>query len=87
MFCYIVFGNILYLRNILTAFDKFEGNEIIAPINLQDYTGIYHDFHEKYKLRPSEKDNFIATINVGADINADWIRFEKIQGYCPRYFY
>ena len=44
----VLFGNILRLRNILTAFDKFERNEIIAPIDLQDYTGTYHDLHEKY---------------------------------------
>lgn len=137
----VLFGNILRLRNILTAFDKFEGNEIIAPIDLQDYTGTYHDLHEKYKPRPGEKDsivedvvfemelvkqvevnidyilmlvtkyhdsncedkeilvsidkaiksslqlrskkelidNFIATINTGTDVNADWIKFVKKQ--------
>ncbi len=137
----VLFGNILRLRNILTAFDKFKGQEIIAPIDLQDYTGTYHDLHEKYKPRPGEKDsivedvvfemelvkqvevnidyilmlvakyhnsnckdkeilvsidkaiksslqlrskkelidNFIATINMGTDVNADWIKFVKKQ--------
>lgn len=137
----ILFGNILRLRNILTAFDKFEGHEIIAPIDLQDYTGTYHDLHDKYRPRPGEKDsivedvvfemelvkqvevnidyilmlvakyhdsnckdkeilvsidkaiksslqlrskkelidNFIATINTGTDVNADWLKFVKKQ--------
>lgn len=137
----VLFGNILRRRNILMAFDKFKGNEIIAPIDLQDYTGIYHDLHEKYKPRPGEKDsivedvvfemelvkqvevnidyilmlvtkyhdsncedkeilvsidkaiksslqlrskkelidNFIASINTGTDVNADWIKFVRKQ--------
>ncbi len=137
----VLFGNILRLRNILTAFDKFEGHEIITPIDLQDYTGTYHDLHDKYRPRQGEKDsiiedvvfemelvkqvevnidyilmlvakyhdsnckdkeilvsidkaiksslqlrskkelidNFIASINTGTDVNADWIKFVRKQ--------
>ena len=42
-------GNILRLRNILSAFDQFEGNEIISPRDMQDYLGIYNDLYEKYR--------------------------------------
>ena len=47
-------GNILRLRNILSAFDQFEGNEIISPRDMQDYLGMYTDLYEKYKNRDKE---------------------------------
>lgn len=55
----VLFGNILRLRNILSAFDRFAGNEILAPIDFQDYTGMYHDLHEKYKRPDSDKDSIL----------------------------
>ena len=54
------FSNILRLRNILSSFDEFAGNEILPPIDLQDYTGIYNDLYDKYKI-----------IVTKDDINAD----------------
>jgi len=50
------FGAILRLRNILSSFDIFEGNEILKPIDFQDYTGVYNDLYEKYRVRV-DKDN------------------------------
>ena len=47
-------GNILRLRNILSAFDQFEGNEIISPRDMQDYLGMYTDLYEKYRNREKE---------------------------------
>ena len=47
------FGGILRLRNILSSFDEFAGQEILSPLDFQDYTGIYNDLHEKY--RPAGK--------------------------------
>lgn len=55
----VLFGNILRLRNILSSFDRFAGQEILAPIDLQDYTGTYHDLHDKYKNRDGEKDSIL----------------------------
>jgi type I restriction enzyme R subunit len=52
----VSFGNILRLRNILSSFDDFEGKEILAPIDFQDYTGIYNDLYEKYRVH-TDKDN------------------------------
>lgn len=43
------FGAILRLRNILTAFDEFD--DPILPIDLQDYTGVYNDLHDKYRKK------------------------------------
>ena len=51
-----LFGSILRLRNILSCFDEFTGNEILVPIDFQDYTGIYNDLYDKYRNRP-EKEN------------------------------
>jgi hypothetical protein len=50
-------GNILRLRNILSAFDRFAGNEILSPIDFQDYTGTYHDVYDEIKPKPGSKDN------------------------------
>lgn len=55
----VLFGNILRLRNILSAFDRFAGNELLTPIDFQDYTGMYHDLHEKYKRPDSDKDSIL----------------------------
>lgn len=55
----VLFGNILRLRNILSAFDKFEGNEILSPIDFQDYTGNYHDIYNEIKVPAGEKDSIL----------------------------
>ena len=47
-------GNILRLKNILSSFDKFEGNEILSERDFQDYIGTYTDLYEEFKSR---KDN------------------------------
>ena len=45
----VSFGNILRLRNILSTFDDFDGQEILSPIDFQDYTGIYNDLYEEFR--------------------------------------
>ena len=45
----VAFGNILRLRNILSTFDDFADRQILAPIDFQDYTGIYNDLYDKYR--------------------------------------
>lgn len=44
-------GTILRLRNILSSFDKFLGNEILSERDFQDYIGIYTDLYEEYKRK------------------------------------
>ena len=58
----ILFGNILRLRNILSAFDRFAGNEILSPIDFQDYTGAYHDVYSEIKPKPGCKDSIMDDI-------------------------
>ena len=55
----VLFGNILRLRNILAAFDRFAGNEILSAIDFQDYTGTYHDIYEDIKAKPGDKASII----------------------------
>lgn len=42
-----LFGAILRLKNILTAFDDFAGNEILFERNFQDYQSIYIDLYKE----------------------------------------
>lgn len=54
----VLFGSILRLRNILTAFDAFAGNEILSPIDFQDYTGTYNDLYIQFRPKDVEADSF-----------------------------
>ena len=47
-----LFGAILRLQNILTAFDDFAGNEILNARDLQDYQSQYLDLYAQF--RPGE---------------------------------
>lgn len=47
----VSFGNILRLRNILSTFDDFAGNEILSPFDFQNYTGIYNDLYIEFRPR------------------------------------
>ena len=54
-----LFGNILRLFNILSSFDQFAGNELLPPIDFQDYTGMYIDIHEELSGRDkAEQEQF-----------------------------
>lgn len=53
----VLFGNILRLRNILSTFDEFtEEAAIISPYDMQNYTGIYNDLHDKYRRDVDKED-------------------------------
>ena len=75
----VLFGNILRLRNILTAFDCFAGNEILSAIDFQDYTGTYHDIYEDIKAKPGDKvsiiDDVVFEIELvkQVEVNIDYI--------------
>ena len=75
----VLFGNILRLRNILTAFDRFAGNEILSPIDFQDYTGTYHDVYQQMKPKPGDKDSimddvvFEMELVKQVEVNIDYI--------------
>lgn len=42
-------GLILRLRNILTAFDEFQGNDLLGAREVQDYQSVYNTLWEKYR--------------------------------------
>lgn len=44
-----LFGSVLRLRNILTAFDEFEGQGILSDRDLQDYQSIYIDLYQEFR--------------------------------------
>ena len=73
-------GNILRLKNILSSFDKFAGNEILSERDLQDYTGVYVDLYEKYKMqadgeKESIKDDVVFEMELvkQVEVNIDYI--------------
>lgn len=73
-------GNILRLRNILSSFDKFEGNEILSERDFQDYTGMYVDLYQKYKKqgdaeKESIKDDIVFEMELvkQVEVNIDYI--------------
>ncbi|MBO5610778.1 MAG: type I restriction endonuclease subunit R, partial [Eubacterium sp.] len=55
----VLFSSILRLRNILSAFDQFAGNEILSERDFQDYTGYYTDVYEEIKPKPGDKESII----------------------------
>ena len=53
-----LYGAILRLKNILTAFDDFEGNEILSVRDFQDYQSVYIDVYQEIrKERRGDKEN------------------------------
>jgi len=48
-----LYGAILRLKNILAAFDEFEGNEILDNRDFQDYQSVYIDLYQE--LRPVDR--------------------------------
>ena len=73
-------GNILRLRNILSSFDTFAGNEILSERDFQDYTGMYVDLYQKYKQKDdgekeSIKDDIVFEMELvkQVEVNIDYI--------------
>lgn len=46
-----LFGSILRMRNLLSSFDEFVGNELISERDLQDYLGRYQDLRDEWKRK------------------------------------
>ncbi len=72
-------GNILRLRNILSSFDKFEGNEILSERDFQDYIGTYTDLYEEFKTTKNDaesiKDDIVFEMELvkQVEVNIDYI--------------
>ena len=75
----VLMGNILRLRNILSSFDKFAGNEILSERDFQDYLGTYTDLYEEYKSKPEEEESikedivFEMELVKQVEVNIDYI--------------
>lgn len=75
----ILMGNILKLKNILSSFDKFEGNEILSARDFQDYLGSYTDLYEEFKRLPAESESikedlvFELELVKQVEVNIDYI--------------
>lgn len=75
-----LYGGILRIRNILTAFDEFAGNEILAERDIQDYHSMYIDLYNEFrKGDASEKENvnddvvFEMELIKQVEINIDYV--------------
>lgn len=84
----VLFGNILKIKNILSAFDKFAGNEILSEREYQDYQSIYIDLYEETKKKrntdkESINDDIIFEIELikQVEINIDYILMKVAEYY------
>ena len=75
-----LFGSILRLRNILTAFDDFAGCEILSPRDFQDYQSLYLDLYADFRSASSAEkesinDDVVFEIELikQVEINVDYI--------------
>jgi len=75
-----LYGGILRVRNILTTFDEFEGNEILTERDVQDYHSLYIDLYNEFrKSKDTEKENvnddivFEMELIKQIEINIDYI--------------
>ena len=57
-----LYGQILKLKNILTAFDEFEGKEILSEREFQDYQSRYIDLYQERTRTSREKEDIVDDI-------------------------
>ena len=75
-----LWGGVLRMRNILAAFDEFEGRDLLAVRDQQDYQSIYLDMYGKYRShekveRESITDDIVFEMELvrQVDVNIDYI--------------
>ena len=75
-----LYGAILRLKNILSAFDGFAGNEILPDRDFQDYQSIYIDLYQDFsKDKAADKENinddivFEMELIKQIEVNIDYI--------------
>lgn len=80
-----LYGAILRIRNILTTFDEFSGNEILTERDVQDYHSKYIDLYNEFR-KTTEKENinddlvFEMELIKQVEINIDYI-LELVKKY------
>lgn len=71
-----LYGQILRLKNILSTFDRFQGNEILPQRVFQDYQSVYIDLYQEYRPKgDGEKEN----INDDLEFEMELIRQVEIS--------
>jgi type I restriction enzyme R subunit len=82
-----LYGNILKVKNILSTFDSFAGNDILSQRDMQDYQSMYIDLYNEYrKKKKGEAENvnddivFEMELVKQVEINIDYI-LELIRKY------
>ena len=75
-----LFGAILRMRNLLVAFDDFNGKEILSERDMQDYMGRYQDLYDEWRGRSGHEkeditDDVVFEIELikQIEINIDYI--------------
>ena len=71
-----LYGNILRLKNILSTFDRFAGNELLPERTFQDYQSLYIDLYQEYRPKENgDKEN----INDDIEFEVELIRQVEIN--------
>lgn len=74
-----LFGVILHLRNILTAFDDFAADDTLSPRDEQDYRSVYTDLYQKWRKQKEDatiiNDDLVFEVELlkQVDINIDYV--------------
>lgn len=74
-----LFGVILRLRNILTAFDDFAADDTLSPRDEQDYRSMYTDLYQKWRKQKEDatiiNDDLVFEVELlkQVDINIDYV--------------
>ncbi len=76
-----LFGSILRMRNLLSSFDEFAGNELLSEGDMQDYLSRYNDLYLEWKKYREEHakeditDDIVFEIELikQVEINIDYI--------------
>ncbi len=63
-----LFGAILKMRNLLSSFDEFAGQEILSERDFQDYLGRYQDLHDEWKNKKHDQNKEDITDDVVFEI-------------------
>ena len=77
----VLFGALLRMRNLLSSFDDFKGNEMISERDLQDYLGRYQDLRDEWRNKKHDEtkeditDDVVFEVELirQVEINIDYI--------------
>ena len=77
----VLFGALLRMRNLLSSFDDFKGNELISERDLQDYLGRYQDLRDEWRNKRHDEtkeditDDVVFEVELirQVEINIDYI--------------